>query len=209
MQVLLLPLTGIDLNIAEVDLRFRVLIQLKTGKADSKLKFTINCYHTSTSILVNDSNLDLFIENILLRIKEAIAVNCNDLNELNYRIENSIDRNIKHGQTEQQQITTTSPKRTPENEEPIRTNQMEMITYKDMETEIESKDICPVCQKHAEGDTIECKQCIDDHLYQLPKDIDETIVLETKQKNKTRAKSNCHSPVSTGFSELYWSYKWH
>lgn len=94
-------------------------------------------------------------------------------------------------------------------------------------------------KKHAEGDTIECeecddwlhfecvrltkaqvhkidsdipyicKQCIDDHLYQLPKDIDETIVLETKQKNKTRAKSNCHSPVSTGFSELYWSYKWH
>ena len=69
-----------------------------------------------------------------LEFKEAVDVNCNDLNELNYRI----DRNIKHWQAEHQQITTTSPKRTPENEEPIRTNQMEMITYKDMQTEFES-----------------------------------------------------------------------
>lgn len=113
-----------------------------------------------------------------------------------------------------------------QNEEPIRTNQMEMITYKDMETEIESKDICPVCQKHAEGDTIECeecddwlhfecvgltkaqvhkidsdipyicKQCIDDHLYQLPKDIDETIVLETKQKNNEQEPNQIDIPQS-------------
>ena len=119
-----------------------------------------------------------------------------------------------------------------QNEEPIRTNQMEMITYKDMETEIESKDICPVCQKHAEGDTIECeecddwlhfecvgltkaqvhkidsdipyicKQCIDDHLYQLPKDIDETIVLETKQKNNEQEPNQIDIPQSGFFRAM-------
>lgn len=119
-----------------------------------------------------------------------------------------------------------------QNEEPIRTNQMEMITYNDMETEIESKDICPVCHKHAEGDSIECeecddwlhfecvgltkaqvhnidsdipyicKQCIDDHLYQLPKDIDETIVLETKQKNNEQEPNQIDIPQSGFFRAM-------
>ncbi|CAC5390633.1 unnamed protein product [Mytilus coruscus] len=128
----------LDLNIAEEDTRFRVLNQLKTGKAGNKLKITI---------------VNLFIENILPKIKESINANCNNLNELNYRIKNSIDRNKKTGSVEHQQMTAKSPKPTSESEESVRTNQIEAITYKGMQAETESIEICPVCQKPAEGQT--------------------------------------------------------
>jgi hypothetical protein len=41
---------GLDSNNAEVELRFRIVNKLKSGKPGSKLKFTINCYHTSYCI---------------------------------------------------------------------------------------------------------------------------------------------------------------
>lgn len=56
---------GLDSNNAEVELRYRIVNKLKSGKPGSQLKFTINCYHTSTSILINGSKTDLFVDNIL------------------------------------------------------------------------------------------------------------------------------------------------
>ena len=46
---------GLDSNNAKVELRFRIVNKLKSGKPGSQLKFTINCYHTSTSMLINGS----------------------------------------------------------------------------------------------------------------------------------------------------------
>ena len=217
---------GLDLNIAEVDTRFRVLNQLKTGKPGNKLKFTINCYHTSTSILVNGSKLNLFIENILPKLKEAINANCSNLNELNYRIENSIVRNIQQCQTEHQQIAAKIPQSTTKTKECEQSYQIVSNTNDNIQTEVENIDICPVCQKQADDDTIECeecndwlhfecvgltktqvqkidhsipyicKQCIENQLYQLPKDMDNTIDVSIQQQSVEQEPNQDSTPQS-------------
>lgn len=63
---------GLDSNNAEVELRFRIVNKLKSGKPGSQLKCTINCYHTSTSKLIDGSKTDLFIDNILPCIEKEV-----------------------------------------------------------------------------------------------------------------------------------------
>jgi hypothetical protein len=79
----------LDSNNAEVELRFRIVNKLKSGKPGSQLKFTINCYHTSTSILMNGSTTYLLVYNILPCIeKEVQNVHSQEdsLSEINNRI---------------------------------------------------------------------------------------------------------------------------
>jgi hypothetical protein len=44
---------GTDKKNVEVERKYRLVSKLKNGKAGSQVKFTINCYHTSTSYLIN------------------------------------------------------------------------------------------------------------------------------------------------------------
>lgn len=82
---------GLDKGGSEVEIRFRVLNQLKSGKTGSQVKFTINCYHTSSSMLVNGSKLDLFNDHILPKIEEEIQNHHDRLDTLNLKVQNSIN----------------------------------------------------------------------------------------------------------------------
>ena len=64
---------GVDKAQTEVEIRFRTFNQLKSCKAGNQLKFTVNCYHTSTSMLVNGSKLELFTENILPKLLDKLT----------------------------------------------------------------------------------------------------------------------------------------
>ena len=44
---------GTDKKNVKVERKYRLVSKLKNGKAGSQVKFTINCYHTSTSYLIN------------------------------------------------------------------------------------------------------------------------------------------------------------
>ena len=83
----------LDSNNAEVELRFRIVNKLKSGKPGSQLKCTINCYHTSTYMLINGSKTDLFVDNILPCIEKEVHnvySQEDNLSEINNRIHISL-----------------------------------------------------------------------------------------------------------------------
>lgn len=82
---------GLDKGGSEVEIRFRVLNQLKCGKTGSQVKFTINCYHTSSSMLVKGSKLDLFNDHILRKNEEEIQNHHDSLDILTLKVQNSIN----------------------------------------------------------------------------------------------------------------------
>ena len=129
----------LDSNNAEVELRFRIVNKLKSGKPGTQLKFTINCYHTSTSILMNGSTTDLFVYNILPCIeKEVQNVHSQEdnLSEINNRIHISLtSENIrKHDNIDIGEEINTN-------------KEMLSIKYIDIDQDMQYK--CPICQQQA------------------------------------------------------------
>ena len=139
---------GLDSNNAEVELRYRIVNKLKSGKPGSQLKFTINCYHTSTSILINGSKTDLFVDNILPCIEKEVHSQEDNLSEINNKILISLtSENIR----KQDNIDIG---------EEINTNK-EILSIKYIDIDQDMQYVCPICQQQANMDTIACEECDD------------------------------------------------
>ena len=139
---------GLDSNNAEVELRFRIVNKLKSGKPGSQLKFTINCYHTSTSILINGSKTDLFVDNILPCIEKEVHSQEDNLSEINNKILISLtSENIR----KQDNIDIGEENNT----------NKEILSIKYIDIDQDMQYVCPICQQQANMDTIACEECDD------------------------------------------------
>ena len=139
----------LDSNNAEVELRFRIVNKLKSGKSGRQLKSTINCYHASTYMHINGSKTDLFVDNILPCIeKEVQNVHSQEdnLSEINNRIQISLtSENIR----KQDNIDIG---------EEINTNK-EILSIKYIDIDQDRQYECPICQQQANRNTIACEEC--------------------------------------------------
>jgi hypothetical protein len=82
---------GTDKKNVEVERRYRLVNKHKNGKAWNQVKFTVNCYHTSTSYLINGSRLDLFTKFILPNIQDLLQHSKNLLNNVNSGIHDVLE----------------------------------------------------------------------------------------------------------------------
>ena len=74
-----------------VETRFKVVNRKIDGNPGKMTKFTINCYHTTSSILINGSKVDFFVKKGLLLLKNKLSLHCNRLDSLNAEFESVME----------------------------------------------------------------------------------------------------------------------
>lgn len=151
---------GQDKNKAEVESKYRILNLPRSGKAGNQLKFTINCYHTSSSMLINGGRLDLFTENILPEIQQLVRDQNDNLDNMNMRIKNTITDVPVNSQTNQDNIHVVKHNQHHDNEDTTSSNTTKCITNTN-NVESENEFTCPACMQIADLNTIACEECDD------------------------------------------------
>ena len=71
-----------------VETRFKVVNRKVDGNPGKVSKLTIICYHTTSSMLINGSKVDLFVKEGLALLKNKLTLNCEKLDFLNVDLEN-------------------------------------------------------------------------------------------------------------------------
>ncbi|CAC5388914.1 unnamed protein product [Mytilus coruscus] len=128
------------------------------------LKFTINLYHTSCSMIVNGKRVDLFINDIIDDLCEKVKKEYNEIELLNKSIESYLSH-MKNYTSKVIQKSITNKEIHPENEQAdqfknMNNSQTKNFTRQILDTQyIESdKNICPGCRKYVD-DGIGCDRC--------------------------------------------------
>ena len=70
-----------------VETCFKVVNRKVDGNPGKMTKLTINCYHTTSSMLINGSKVDFFAKEGLLILKNKLSLHCNRLDSLNAEFE--------------------------------------------------------------------------------------------------------------------------
>ena len=66
-----------------------MVLNVKVDRNPGKVsKLTINCYHTTSSMLINGSKVYLFVKEGLTLLKNIMTLNCEKLNLLNADLKN-------------------------------------------------------------------------------------------------------------------------
>ncbi|CAC5406054.1 unnamed protein product [Mytilus coruscus] len=81
---------GLDKSKAIVETRFRIYNKKRDGSIGNQHKYTVNCYNTTSRILVSGVKTDKFVENVLPIILELITSNESELNSVNNDIQRSL-----------------------------------------------------------------------------------------------------------------------
>ena len=134
----------VDENGDNVETRFKVTNRKVDGNPGKISKLTINCYHTTSRILVNGSKVDLFVTVGLPLVKKQIAQFYTDLNDLNKYFENTL-----------QAFNVAKPAQTMD-----RNNLMPIENGTNRDSGMEqSVFLCPICEEVANQHTICCESC--------------------------------------------------
>ncbi|VDI71069.1 Hypothetical predicted protein [Mytilus galloprovincialis] len=130
-----------------VEIRYKILNKRKDGSTGSYLKFTINVYNTTSSLLINGQKVDIFTETILPILEVYIGVNSNQLDDINTKLKTVIkDRQPKSLNNMNNHQNEHCPK-----------------SYLGIENSRiqsqEQKYTCPSCSEEASLNTIGCEGC--------------------------------------------------
>ena len=82
---------GIDTKGAVVDVCFRVYNTRADGTRGKMLKFVINCYNTTSQILVNGSKVEIFLSEIFERLCKTMKSRHKELEIININISETLD----------------------------------------------------------------------------------------------------------------------
>lgn len=143
----------LDDNGDNIEMRFKVVNRKADGNPGRISKLTINCYHTTSRILVNGSKVDLFVNDGLPLVKQRISQCCSDLDDLNKHFEKAIEslNSVKSHQS----VGITNNCRS------IQAQSPEIINI-ELDTDIlseKSSYFCPNCEEVAGQQTICCESC--------------------------------------------------
>lgn len=147
---------GLDIGSAIVESRFRIFNKRRDGSIGNQLKYTVNCYNTSSKMLINGSKVEIFVENILQMLLNLISKKETHLNHLNTNIKSQ----IAMGSVEKWAPTESSQSNG--NQQVDNSLALQIINDAENSNAInynESIYLCPICQEQAIGTTIECEQC--------------------------------------------------
>ena len=150
----------------QVGSAFRVYNRKKDGMQGTKLKFTLNFYHTTSSILVNGSRVDIFESELFRPICESIESKCTDLTIVNEQIADilSPDSEIipqKVVLKQNKAIDFEKPSGNI-NSSASNANDNETPTSVDnlnSENETGKLYFCPVCEESAQAGSVACEEC--------------------------------------------------
>ena len=137
---------------ATVDYCIKVYNRKFDGSQGKTLKFTINLYHTQSSMLVNGSRVDLYMSDIHSKVQKEITSH-------GYTI-SALDNNIKSSLSHLQAPKTFSDDPTICNHNQ-HTSDLAITSRSDQSETVVSDDddICPICNKISLTETIECSEC--------------------------------------------------
>jgi len=147
---------GLDKGSVVVESRFRIFNKRRDGSIGNQLKYTVNCYNTSSKMLINGSKVEIFVENILPMLLNLISKEETHLNHLNTNIKSQ----IAMGSVEKWAPTESSQSNG--NQQVDNSLALQIIDDAENSNIInynESIYLCPICQEQAIGTTIECEQC--------------------------------------------------
>ena len=170
-----------ELQGANVDTCYKIYNKKSDGSCGKMLKFVINLYHTTSSMLVNGSKTEIFLTDIYNELCSLMASRCKQLDIINLNIADILST-INNSEVPKKTLTSNNPidyNGTDENEsivteETINDNLGDQDLADDTEME-EVCEICPVCQKPAYGKVVQCGECGDWYHYDCLKINDTTI----------------------------------
>ena len=150
----------------QVGSSFRVFNRKKDGMQGTKLKFTVNFYHTTSSVLVNGTRVDIFESELFQPICDSIQLKCTELTIVNEQIADALsaenrltlknalpsqDRAIDFAKANENEVCNT-----PENDR--KETSVSDINLAD-ESETEKIYFCPACEQSAQIGSIACEEC--------------------------------------------------
>lgn len=158
---------------------------LSIKSKENRQLYRVNCYHTSSRVMINGSGLSVFISDILPEIIEILSKN-KTFNDINRQLRQACDQYIKslnkdENSKARHMDTTHYASRRGENSQAQNMNKMTHVAPKSNSlsicnsTETEnathvhtdnnvatpvSNDICPICHKHCTNRSVECSLCL-------------------------------------------------
>ncbi|MES9879578.1 MAG: hypothetical protein ABW185_01700 [Sedimenticola sp.] len=119
--------------------RFKVYNRKFDGQPGKLLKFSINCYNTTSRILVNGNYVRIFIDSIFKELCVQIQKQCKNLNILNTTITETINKQDATNGYSAPSLAVTHEKQS--------------------SPSINQMCFCPVCNEEAGVNTIGCDEC--------------------------------------------------
>ena len=148
--------TSLDDQGIIVETRFKVVNRKMDGNPGKVSKLTINCYHTSSSMLINGSKVDLFAKEGLLLLRNRLSSHYEKLDSLNADFEN-IMKAYQANQVPSNQLCIESRASIGAHES-ARTTDEEKATHESVVID-SSLYFCPNCEEAAGQNTICCEDC--------------------------------------------------
>ena len=167
-----------DENQNQVGSLYRIFNKKKDGSSGIQLKFAVNFYHTTSSILVNGNRVDIFESELFGPICETIKSSCSRLSIVNEQISQALSA-ADSMLTVNVNETGTRPKEIAYDTNGCADSEL-MLIEGEMNNSIENTDsdltpqnvasncnrnstenqyTCPSCEQPANSETIECEEC--------------------------------------------------
>jgi len=143
-----------------VEETYKVHKKKNDGNTGRNSKFVVNSYRTNSSVLVNGSEIETFIQHILPNIQEFIQKTSTLLDEVNSSMTKTMAERINFNSMN----TEIDKSDSPENEiciqtANIETNDMIGQTESTNDKEVNLFYRCPICREEAQEKTIACEEC--------------------------------------------------
>ncbi|XP_071176588.1 probable serine/threonine-protein kinase cdc7 [Mytilus edulis] len=143
---------GLDKSNAIVETRFKLYNKKRDGSIGNQHKYTVNCYNTTSRVLVNGVKTDKFVDNVLPIILELITSNESELDSVN----NDIQRTL-------QPIEVNHWSNISQNKDIPYTTEQSSIEYNRISQTEDQQNVtiyfCPMCNERAGERTVGCEQC--------------------------------------------------
>ena len=146
----------------QVGSSFRIFNRKKDGLQGTKLKFTVNFYHTTSTILVNGTRVDIFESELFQPICDSIQLKCDDLSIVNEQIADVLSsdcNNTNKNVTESSDKAIVYVKASEGEKENASENADKEDHISSIKSTSENLYSCPVCELSAQSGSIACEEC--------------------------------------------------
>ena len=154
---------GLDSSDVNTDTCFKVYNRRQNGAVGNIAKFTVNFYHTTNTITVNGSRVDVFINNIFDKLCEFIRSKHPELDIANATIANQINslRSLSTSNTVNIAMNCIEPDKECSSQADILTHDSQYSEQMNVEEESVNEEVafCPFCEHEVTVEGIYCVEC--------------------------------------------------
>lgn len=145
---------SLEQNDLTVDICYKILNTKADGSCGKIQKFVINCYHTTSQLLINGCKIDIYLNELHERLCNEMKRKYTMLDFLNINIAQSISSaEIKNDSVLVNKIKAIELLNQKDSDEHVK------IDSRDNDSECEISELRPICQKQADGKTVQCGTC--------------------------------------------------